>query len=123
MEAEQKTIALIDDDPVVRKALKRFLRGSGFIVHTFASRDEFLTAAIGFSVHCLVLDVDLGACSGFELVQHPLVMALGVPVVMMSGSSNEVYRDRAEALGCAAFLSKPFPSQDLLDAIANATDR
>jgi FixJ family two-component response regulator len=123
MDTEQKTVALIDDDPVVRKALKRFLRASGFVVQTFASRDEFLGAAIGFSAHCLVLDVDLGACSGFDVAEHPLVMALGLPIVMMSGSSDEAHRIRAEALGCVAFLGKPFPPQELLDAIAKAVDR
>jgi FixJ family two-component response regulator len=120
METEQKTVALIDDDPLVRKVIKRFLKGSGFVVHTFGSCEEFLAAVASFAADCLVLDVNLGSCSGFDVARHPLVTALRVPVVMMSGCAEEEHRAQADALGCVAFLSKPLRPPELLDAIARA---
>jgi len=50
----------------------------------------------------------------------PLVAALEVPVVMMSGSPDEQCRLQAAALGCAALVSKPLRPPELLEAISKA---
>jgi two-component system chemotaxis response regulator CheY len=42
------------------------------------------------------------------------------PVIMMSGVADDDVRQKAKALGAAAFLRKPFDMDDLRTAVVNA---
>ena len=61
------TVALIEDDAPVRKALARLLRSAGFTVMTFACAEDYLARSPGDMPDCLVLDVNLTGMSGVEL--------------------------------------------------------
>jgi FixJ family two-component response regulator len=69
---------------------------------------------------CLLIDLHLGALSGLELAQHPAVKALKLPIIIMSGTSDEVLWDQAFALQCAGYLRKPFSVKELLEALTRA---
>jgi len=121
MQRQTKTIAVIDDDIGIRQALQRMLSISGFRVHAFASGEEFLAALATCDAGCAVMDVDLGTVCGLDLARHPLVVAAKLPLIFISGTCDETVRDRALALGCSQYLSKPFTPAELLDAILRAT--
>jgi FixJ family two-component response regulator len=112
-------IAVVDDDPSVRKALARLLKVLGHRVEVFASAETFMS---GFSVDaiCLILDVDLGTGSGLDLARQLSESGLKFPIIFMTGSQDEVIRARCLDFGCAAFLCKPFSEDQLTNAIASA---
>ena len=70
MPASKCTIAIVEDDASLRRALERLLCASGFEAHTFASAEEFLGSAVPESHACLILDIRLPGMSGFELFDH-----------------------------------------------------
>jgi FixJ family two-component response regulator len=118
MAARRRLIAIIENDHAVRKALERLLTAAGHRTESFASAEQFLSAATACNPDCLVMDMDLGDGSGLDLARHPSVMHLLRKVIFVSGSANEVQRQQALKLGCAAFLHKPFSGAEILNAIA-----
>ena len=114
-------IAVIDDSEVMRDAMVHLLCSAGYGVEQYASAAEFLAAADISQAECLVVDIELGDILGTEMVRELWLRGYSVPVIFMTGSPNDVFRQAAKALGCAAFLPKPFPAEDLLEAIDCAT--
>jgi FixJ family two-component response regulator len=113
-------IAVVDDDPFVRKALERLLRSAGFSVEAFASGAEFLRSADDHKPDCVVLDLHMPDVSGFD-VQCRLKQAnAGVPVVVITGHDTPESRVRALDGGARAYLSKPVDDETLMKAINGA---
>ena len=52
-------IAIVDDDPSVRRGLERLIRSVGWKAETFASAQEFLAHARIEPPSCVVLDLQL----------------------------------------------------------------
>ena|SRR5437660_3557045 len=115
------TVAVIDDDDSVRKALGRLLRSAGLNVQTFPSAEEFLAAAPS-PVDCLVLDVRLPGLSGLELQRRLAVDGPHIPVVFVTAYQDEQTRGEAAA-GAVAVLLKPFEDEALLCAVSRAITR
>lgn len=117
------SIAVIDDSEIMRDAMVHLLCSAGYGVEQYASAAEFLSAADISQADCLVVDIELGDALGTEMVRELWLRGYSVPVIFMTGSPNDVFRQAAKALGCKAFLPKPFPAEDLLQAIDGATAR
>jgi FixJ family two-component response regulator len=123
-EAEAR-VAVVDDDPDVREALRGLLRSVGLGVELFASVQEFLGAARLDVPGCLVLDVRLPGRSGLDLQAELARANMHLPVIFITGHADIPMSVRAMKAGAVEFLTKPFRDQDLLDAIqlAFAKDR
>jgi len=120
MSTRQHTIAIVEDDPSLRKALGRLLRGSGYRVQLFASGEAALKGLPGSQVCCVLIDCQLGSISGVELARQLCLAGIQLPIIFMTGSDNDDMRREAMGLGCVAYLNKPFVESQLLDAIASA---
>jgi FixJ family two-component response regulator len=116
----EHTIAVVDDDPAVRKALARLLSVFGCCVELFASAADFLAAAATSKAMCLLVDIELGAVSGLQLARQLAADGFEFPIVFMTGSVDSGIRRQCAELGCVAFLQKPIPEARLFEAIANA---
>lgn len=117
---DAEIIAIIDDDPGVRTSLLRLLSSMGYHTELYHSAEAFLANVNRCRAGCLVIDVDLGATSGLELAQHPAIVALNRPIIFHSARPDEGLRNRAFAMGCAAFLCKPYAAAELLAALIRA---
>jgi FixJ family two-component response regulator len=117
MATRRRTIAVIDDDPGLRKALKRLLTASGYHTLLFASAAEFLHSPALNSADCLLIDIHLGSGSGLDLASHAIVTALKPPaIVFMSAAGDDAVRRQALELGMP-FLQKPFDTAELHAAL------
>jgi RNA polymerase sigma factor (sigma-70 family) len=115
-EAEAR-VAVIDDDPDIREAVRGLLRSVGLHVELFASVQEFLATARPDLPGCLVLDVRLPGRSGLDLQDELAKANLHLPVIFISGHADVPMSVRAMKSGAVEFLTKPVRDQDLLDAI------
>jgi FixJ family two-component response regulator len=118
---QYKTIAVVDDEPGVLKALERLLKVTGYRVRAFASAEQFLSTSAEFDADCMLLDIELGGTSGIELATELTVTHPDLPIVFMSGSVCEKLRARA-TVSCVEYLRKPFTAKELLEAITRATN-
>lgn len=121
-------IGVVDDEPSVRRALARLLKGAGFLVETFASGEELLESSISAPsrLDCLILDVHLRGMSGFDVQAElerrrnrtPILFITAVDFVETLG--NEWSEKIKKQIGGATLLVKPFGQADLLRQISNA---
>lgn len=119
---KRRTIAVVDDEDSVRRALERVLRASGMQVVTFPGGNEFLHALRGFSPHCVVLDLHMPKLSGFEVLEILQQSANRPPVLVVTGHDSPEARARALAAGASAYLTKPIDDDLLLNEIASAVE-
>jgi len=120
---ERPSIAVVDDEPKLLVALQRLLGSHGFEVKSYESSVAFLAAAASESPDCLVLDLHMPTCSGFEVLESLRRLGIGIPTILITGRDEPSTQERAAQLGAAAFLLKPLDEPDLLSAIARVCPR
>jgi two-component system response regulator FixJ len=113
-------IAVIDDDPAVRSAIERLLRAAGYRVVSYASGVEFLRSVEDLQAVCVAIDIHMPELTGFEILNVLREKSFAGAVVVLTADQDSRTRERALALGAAAFVLKPFDDTLLLDAIAAA---
>ena len=121
MQEDTISIAVIDDEPGVRKALARLLSAFGYCAESFASAEEFLSAAPTSKATCLIVDFNLGVVSGLELARRLSKAGFDFPIIFVTGSADDTVRLQCMEFGCVAFLHKPFPEDQLMQAVKKAT--
>jgi FixJ family two-component response regulator len=116
-------IAIVDDDPSVRRGLERLIRSLGWQAETFASAQEFLDRPRTEAPGCLVLDLQLPGLSGLDLQKRMAETGLETPIVFLTGHGDIPASVKAMKAGAVEFLTKPVDEQDLLNAIQEAVER
>jgi FixJ family two-component response regulator len=114
-------VAVVDDDPSLRKALGRLLTTLGYAWSCFASSEALMNASGSLEATCLIIDINLGDGSGLDLARRLAKFDLAVPIIFMTGRQDEIIRRQCLDLSCVAFLLKPFTEERLVEAIAEAT--
>jgi FixJ family two-component response regulator len=110
-------VFVVDDDPSVRRAIKRLVESVGLHVELFGSAAEFMNGSHPDVASCLVTDMRLPGISGLDF-QRELVKANNeIPTIFITAHGDIPMTVRAMKAGAVEFLTKPFRDQDLLDAI------
>jgi FixJ family two-component response regulator len=120
---QKKIVAIVDDDPGVRVAMKQLLSAFGYVSFSYSSGEAFLRTAAVSKANCVVIDVQLGDLSGVELARELIAVGLKFPIIFMTASQDAAIERQARELDCVAYLRKPFSADQLLEAIIKATDR
>jgi CheY-like chemotaxis protein len=111
-------ILVVEDEEGVRRITERILRAGGYEVLAASGPQEALELAAGTKVDLVLTDVVMPVMSGAALVERLREDAERLPAIFMSG-----YTDRPGALPAdAAFVSKPFTRQALLEQVALALE-
>ena len=110
-------VVVIDDDDSVRAALKELLESVGLKVRLYASANAFQEDRIPDATSCLVLDVRLHETSGLKVQEELKRAEVHMPIVLITAYGDIPMAVRAMKVGAIDFLTKPFCSQDLLDAV------
>jgi FixJ family two-component response regulator len=122
VEFREMKIYLVDDDPSIRKGLRRLLHSYGLSVETFESPEEFLGSNIEDVNSCLILDIHLGKMSGFGLQEHLADTGRNIPVIFITAYDDE-HTHRKMIKSGAPFLIKPFADQNLLQVLQTVAAR
>jgi signal transduction histidine kinase/ActR/RegA family two-component response regulator len=116
----QKRILLVEDDPLVRSALKRGLEQDGYAVSTAANGVE---AIVKLEKHkdltCVISDVMMPQMDGVALAAHIAETRPQLPLILISG--NQEPKEALIPQLPRIFLMKPVAGDDLRDAIARVT--
>jgi two-component system, LuxR family, response regulator FixJ len=119
--SKAKPLAIvIDDDPSMLRALRRLITGAGFEVLTFDRPSVLLQAQLPLTDACLVVDVHLPEMNGAELCEKLVACGCTLPVIMVTAHGDEETRTLAGSANPVALLIKPFPREQLLDALDQA---
>ena len=111
-------VYLVDDNADIRFHLKGLLVNKGYCVHEFDCAQEFLDGYVKLEHPCvLVLDMRMPKLSGLDLQNHLKQQNIFIPIIFISGESQQQEIIDAMKSGAIDFLWKPFKSVDLLAAI------
>jgi FixJ family two-component response regulator len=116
-------ISVIDDDASVRAATNNLLSSHGYVVHTFASAEDFLQSAHLDDSLCVVTDVQMVAMSGLDLLTHVRLLGNEAPFIFITAFPDENIRARALKAGAICILAKPFAGPALISCIESALKR
>ena len=110
-------VSVVDDDESVRESLPDLLRELGFVVHAFASAEEFLESDCVDKTRCLILDVAMPGMSGPDLQRELTQRGQEIPIVYITAQRDEAVRPRLLEQGAVECLFRPFSETALLDAV------
>ena len=111
---------MLDDEPQMRKALRRLLATHGFRVEAYEWGKDFLAALPSHAADCLVLDLHMPEVNGFGVLAALKSCRVITPVVVITGHDEPGRAERALSLGASAYLTKPVDELALLSAIKSA---
>ena len=109
-------ILICEDDTSLAERLQRLLREQGFTVETVASGAGALARIEKEPPHLLLLDFMLPDMDGFDVCRR-LRAKCAMPVIMLSGTTEDIERIIALEVGADDVLCKPFAMQDLISRI------
>lgn len=115
-------ISVIDDDASVRAATNNLLRSRGFVVHTFASAEQFLGSPKLTETSCVIADVQMSAMNGLDLLANMRANGHNAPFIFITAFPDEAMRARALKAGAICFLAKPFAVTNLIKCLEAALD-
>jgi FixJ family two-component response regulator len=116
-------ISVVDDDASVRAATNNLLRSRGYVVHTFASAEEFLHSPHLNDTSCVIADVQMAAMNGLELLANLRAQGFAAPFIFITAFPDEGVRARAMKAGAICFLAKPFAAPSLIKCLDSALER
>ena len=108
-----RVVAIVDDDSAVLDSLKFLLEVVGYQVATYASAQAWLGDK-SITPACIIVDQHMPGMTGLELVQRLRADGVGIPVLLITGSSSPAIVARAAQLGVEKVLEKPPEEDDLL---------
>jgi DNA-binding response OmpR family regulator len=100
-------VLVVDDEPVVRDVLTRYLTHEGFDVDAAADGHAALTAIEARPPSVIVLDLMLPKLSGLELLRL-VRLESQVPVIILSARVSEQERIAGLELGADDYVTKPY---------------
>lgn len=111
------SIAIIDDEEQIRRALLRLLRSTGMEARAYASAQEFLSSWRSDPPGCVVLDLQMPGLNGLELMQCLTQLGAKLPIIIITAHDAPEMRANCLQAGAVAYLRKPLDDRILLDAI------
>ena len=119
----EAVVVVIDDNASCRSGLKDLFESVGLKVKVYESGIAFLEDGIPDATSCLVIDVRLPAKSGLKVQEELAEADVHVPIIFITGHADIPMAVGAMKAGAVDFLTKPFRSQDLLDAVFTALEQ
>lgn len=113
-------VILVEDDPSVLRALRRLMVSFGYDVRAFTRPSELQAVAIPKFNACLMFDVRLPEMSGVELYEALAASGCRLPVIMITGQTDDGTLLMISRIKAVAVLIKPFSREALLEAITKA---
>jgi FixJ family two-component response regulator len=118
--SHEPIVYLVEDDPLVRKALSRNLAAQGIHCKSYASGQDFLDSYGGHRPGCLVTDLQMPGMTGIEVQQKLQERECSLPVIFITGYGDVPQAVTAMKGGAVDFIEKPFRNEVLLESIERA---
>jgi CheY-like chemotaxis protein len=119
-----ETLLIAEDEPSVRSLVASSLRRDGYRLLIAASAEEALATALGHDgpIDLLLTDAMMPGKSGIELAGLMRTQRPGIPVILMSGYTEETL-NVPRSKEPIELLQKPFSPRELRRRIREVLDR
>ena len=109
-------VLVVDDEPMVREVLARYLQTEGFEVDTAGDGEQALDRFVADTPDLVLLDLMLPRIDGLEVFRR---MRAGgdVPVIMLTARGQETDRIVGLDLGADDYVTKPFSPREVVSRV------
>lgn len=108
-----KTILVVDDEPKIVKLVRDYLERAGFEVRVAGNGKDALSQARSEKPDLIILDLGLPQMDGLD-VTRALRKISNVPIIMLTGRSEESDKLIGLELGADDYVTKPFSPKELV---------
>jgi len=115
-------VLVVDDEPIVRQVIVRYLERDGHRILEAATGDEAASLLERDPPSLVVLDVMLPGIDGFELCRR-IRASSDLPIVLLTARGEEADRIVGLELGADDYLTKPFSPRELAVRVRNLLRR
>jgi DNA-binding response OmpR family regulator len=106
------TVLVVDDEPIVRDVIVRYLKRDGFATLEAADGDRARELIEAGGAELVVLDLMLPGTDGLELCRW-IRSRSDLPVIMLTARGEEADRIVGLELGADDYVTKPFSPREL----------
>jgi len=114
-----RLVLVADDDTDVRDLVADVLSEAGFRIVMAANGEEAVALAQAHHPALVVLDVMMPEMDGYtaltRLRGHPATRS--IPVIVLTGQGEPIYRTLSLGVGAVAHLTKPFSPERLTETV------
>ncbi|MBI5741352.1 MAG: sigma-54-dependent Fis family transcriptional regulator [Nitrospirae bacterium] len=114
MKTGKKRILIVEDDPVMRLSMDRFLRGKGYAVSLCTDGGEGLRAVEQDEYDLVITDLKLPGKDGFAVLRRVREVSPKTGVIIMTGHAEIKSSVQAIKMGAFDYIAKPFSNDELL---------
>jgi DNA-binding response OmpR family regulator len=107
-------ILVIEDDRATRKALQQIFETEGYVVEITTNGVEGLAAFHASKPDFVVLDLRMPQMNGQDVCKKIRAASEEVPILILTGSADEVDRVLLLELGADDYVIKPFSPKELM---------
>jgi CheY-like chemotaxis protein len=115
-------VLVADDEEGVRDLVCEVLVEAGFRTLTAADGDQVAEQAAAHRPALIIVDIMMPKVDGYtalaRLRGHPATR--DIPIIVLTGQAEPVYRTLSAGVGAAAHLTKPFAPRQLVEAVRRA---
>ena len=115
-------VAVVDDDDLLRDALRRLLKASGLGAISFESAEDLLNSGRLSEIACLIADVRMPGISGLDLQARLKTVRCAIPIIFITAHGDAKMRIQAMRDGAVEFLTKPFDHAVLIEMVRSALE-
>ena len=118
-------ILLIENEAFLRKLYSEFLSMSKYEVHTAENGKSGLDKVGSVSPDLIILDIKMPVMDGAEFLKYIKrdINYKGIPVLLLTGVSNQDYINKCMDLGAVGYVEKSTHPVDLLNKIEKILTR
>lgn len=107
-------VLVVDDEPMVREVLARYLTRDGFEVETAADGEAALAAFQATEPDIVLLDLMLPRIDGFEVFRRIREARASSPVIMLTARGEVTDRIVGLEVGADDYVAKPFSPKEVV---------
>jgi two-component system OmpR family response regulator len=121
-ETQARHVVVVDDDPLVREMVADYLRRNEVRVTAVGDGRALQQSLADEVVDLIVLDLRLRSEDGMQIARR-LREESAIPIIMLTGRSDEADRVMGLELGADDYMTKPFSPRELLARIRTVLRR
>jgi len=112
-----ETVHIVDTDPAIRDSLKTLLKAFGLSVKAYSDSDSFLRGVGSASKGCVLVEAEMPGLNGMGLLRELRNNGNTIPIVLLTSNASPEYIARAQNVGAAGVLQKPFIGDELMNQL------
>jgi len=113
-------ILIVDDEPIVREALRDWLVDAGYQVQTAETGEQGLQILEDQEIGLVILDVRLPGKTGIRVLEEMKAMKPDVKAIIITAYASPQMRDEAMRLGALQYMTKPIAPDKLEKLVKKA---